>query len=772
MVVLVLSLAFGAIAAEVVLTPESALSLPIATPAPYEQSLQGLASNGAEYLAVWIDRRSTIPPLGITFSGSPLYVARLDTLGRPKRPFGAKLLDNVVTAALIGQPSGYILFWSDTDQVNWMRLNDDGEPVTAPARLTDGYVTGAVSNGRTVLITHGPFSGTQSASLFTVGGTQLSRTELGANAPVHPVLLADDRYGVVAELPVCNGSTPCVDDEILTIIPEGGATSSTLLRRLTGFTQSAAVVGGEHLLVAWLTDTTTPPRRTVSFQIFSVNGDPITSEKVIEETGVVGTLNAGFAPSAGWDGHEFLIAYPWPTVDLNGGEIRTVRVTKDGVVLDTPAQVLSIALGSAPRFATSFTGVLLGWNTALNGAPDIAVRPAASFDSTAVAFTNIIPQTAALQSQVQNATIGTNRLTVWREGQTDDSIRASSSVKGTLTIALSSNRDHLSPAVGASNAGYLVAWREQPSASGSGAISILAKRVAMDGNLVDNAPIVVAFDAGAAITAPFGHAVAVGSDGTNFLVAWTASQDRLRLVRVSATGAVLDSTPIELPPSGTPSSPQIVWNGSSYVVAWIADPSCKICLSPLGPPVSQIEVARIGADGTIVAAPKQVWNGGYGSAIGLAKGTDNLMLAWGVAADVVNENICINAMPLTNDGVPELGPQKISCAGRTGSTQYPDVDVAWDGGSFVIAWTEVGSSRAAAKAIRVTSSASPRDNTPFEIANTTESSFEAALAPLPDGVAIAYERIATEETYGSVSRAFERKLLRAKVPIRRRAVER
>jgi len=770
MALLVVSLAFSAAAADVVLTPESALSLPIPTPAPYEQNLQGLASTGAEYLAIWIDRRSTIPPLGFAFGGSPLYVGRLDTLGRMKKPFGTKLVNNVATAALVGLPTGYIVFWSETDQVNWMRLNDDGDPVTAPARLTDGYVTGAVTNGRTILITHGPFSQAQTASIFTVGGTQVSRTDLGSNIGLHPVVLDDERYGVVKEVPVCDGVSACVYDEILTVIPEGGTPSSTLLRRLTGFVKTAAVVGGDHLLVAWLTDSTTPPSRTLSFQIFNLNGDPITTEKFIEESGVVGTLNTGLAPSAGWDGHEFLIAYPWPTVDVNGGELRTVRITSNGTVLDTPPQVLSIALGSAPRFAYSFTGLLMAWNTSLTGAPDISVRPAASFDSTAVALTNIVPQSAALQSQVKTAAIGTNRLTVWREGQTDDSIRGSSSVKGTLTIALSSNREHLSPAVGASNGGYLVAWREQPPAGSSGsAITLLAKRVSMDGNLIDNAPIVVSFDAGA-ISAPTGHTVAVGSDGTNFLVAWTSSQDRLRLARVSATGAVLDATPIDLPPSGTPSSPRIVWSGSSYVVAWIADPSCKTCLAPPGPPVSQIEVARIGSDGKIIAPPKQIWNGGYGSAVGLAKGRDNLMLAWGVASDFAPGNRCINAMPLTNDGQPELGAQEISCTSSTTTAQYPDVDVAWDGGSYVIAWTDVGTSRAAAKAIRVTTSGSPRDNAPFEIANTTESSFEAALASLPDGVAIAYERIATEEAYGSVSRAFERKLLRADVPIKRRAV--
>ena len=108
MALLVVSLAFSAAAADVVLTPESALSLPIPTPAPYEQNLQGLASTGAEYLAIWIDRRSTIPPLGFAFGGSPLYVGRLDTLGRMKKPFGTKLVNNVATAALVGLPTGYI----------------------------------------------------------------------------------------------------------------------------------------------------------------------------------------------------------------------------------------------------------------------------------------------------------------------------------------------------------------------------------------------------------------------------------------------------------------------------------------------------------------------------------------------------------------------------------------------------------------------------------------------------------------------------------------
>ena len=75
-----------AAALNVSLTPETPLSVAIPAPAPFDQRLESVASEGSDFLAVWIDRRSTIPSQPSLQTAAPLYVARLNSIGRPTPP--------------------------------------------------------------------------------------------------------------------------------------------------------------------------------------------------------------------------------------------------------------------------------------------------------------------------------------------------------------------------------------------------------------------------------------------------------------------------------------------------------------------------------------------------------------------------------------------------------------------------------------------------------------------------------------------------------------
>ena len=768
LIVLALLLAAtSATAIDVTLAPEVPVSPPVVTAAPFEQRLAGLTNDGADFLAIWFDRRGSIPSVPNASTAAPLYVTKLDTSGKPAKPFGVKLVDAAVTAALVKTNAGFVVLWSNSDQVNWMVINNDGVPLTQPARLTDGYLTAATSNGSTLFVIHGPFGGEDPlASIFTLDGREVLRVHVTSPdtiQTIHPIVLSDNDYGIVADGLTCLGGSPCFNDESLTIINNASTVRSTRLRTLGGYTQSAVAVAGDRLLIAYMTDSTSGPTRTSSFQLFNLSGDALRPESIIDSTNAVGTLNAGFAPSVGWDGHQFIIAYQWPSPDQQSGEIRTVRVDTNGNIVDPQPVTLTPVLGRPPFFSLGTNGVLVAWDTPLNTSSDIAVRAGSSFSELATGFTRFIPQSAALQTQVQVATIGSNSLAVWREGDATGSIVAATPTKTPIVISPSFALDQERPEVAANSNSYLVAWREQPSVTSSqSALYIVAKRVSLDGTVLDRDPIVIATD-----TVPVFSGIdpiAVASDGTDFFVVWTSSNDRIHGARVRANGTVVDTTPIDLSVPGTPISPRIVYVPGAYLVVWSSDPSCKLCGAPPGPPISQIYAARVSTTGQVINSPRIIWTGGAVPRLGLGRGAGGTMLAWAVAQDVNAANVCVYTMPLTNDGSPDGSPHAIRCGATSG-----DVDVAWDGGTFVVAWTEFSAFDAVAKAIRVTSQGSAWDRDPFSIAATTPS-FEPSLAPLPDGVLIGYERVANEEIYGGVARAFTRKLLKADLPPRRRAV--
>jgi hypothetical protein len=766
----------SAFALDVALGPETPLSPPSVTPAPYEQHLSGVASNGRDFLAIWLDRRSTVAPMPYVYS-VPLYVSRVDRTGRSTNPFGLKLLEAAVSAALVSTSVGYMVLWSENGETDSMLLDDDGAPISASKRLTDGYLIGAASNGRTIFVIHGPFSNPQFASVFSADGTLLSRTSLDpANhypQSMRPIIMPNGDYGLIDQAWHCPGTVACDVTATLTTISESGSVTTKPLGPLSQWSQSAVAIGNGRLLLAWMNDNlTTNPARNVAFRMFDTAGNPLSAETTIDETNDIRFTSGDFAPSVGWDGHEFLVAWQWQFADEQSGEIRALRVTADGMVIDSAPMILSPTLGTPPWFASTGTSQLVAWDTLISTRSDVDVRSVSSFDSLSYAATQIIPESAALQTQVNLAPFGSNTLAVWREGDTNPSIVASF-VGGTPAIVSPAGAlDQQAPAAGASSNQCLIVWREQVFASQpQQSFRILGKRVASDGTPIDRNPIVIAEYAtpGVAIL-PAANSLAVASDGTDFFVVWPVPDDRLSGVRVSSAGVVLDQIPIDVsrPPNGTAGSPHIVWNGSEYVVVWTADPSCKTCLfSPLLP-FSQIFVAHVTADGKL-ADSKMIWQGGYGPRVAVARGSNGWMLAWD-SPDAVSNQDCVYTMPLREDGAPAGSSHAVTCTALWGwPPQFPDLDAAWDGVSFVVAWTELTSSATVARAIRVSVDGNPLDAAPFNVSLNASASFQPALASSSSGVVVAYARIAMEPQYGGVGRLFARSLPQLNLPSRRRA---
>lgn len=765
------------------LGPETPLSIPAVRSAPYEQHLAGIASNGWDFLALWLDRRSTVPANPDAYAPAPLYVSRVDRSSRLSTPFGLPLPANAVHAALVRTLAGYAVVWSEKEEVNSMFLDDDGAPIGVPKRISDGFLAGAASNGRTIFVIHGTFAQPQFASVFSIDGTLLSRVALdGADRypqAIRPVIMPNGDYGFLTHRWICPGTAGCSVMVTFITVSESGLVHAAPLELLSTWSQSAVAVGNGRLLLAWMTDNIVGPARKAGFRMFDLSGNPLTAEREIAATNQVQAISGAFAPSAGWDGENFLVAWQWPlAASERVGEIRALRVSSDGIVLDGSPEVLAPTLGMPPWFASNDSRQLVAWDTLLNfQSSDLALRSAARFDTLPDAATTSMPDSAALQTEVQMSRLGSSTLAVWREGDTDPSIVASLTGRASVVIAPAGILDLQAPATGASKDQYLVVWREQAPESNPQPLQtlrILGKRVAADGTVLDGEPIVIAQESALfGWGAPASNTLAVASDGTGFFVVWPAAENSLHGRRVSSAGIVIDSAPIDisLPLNGTAGSPRVVWSGQQYIVAWTADPSCKVCGRPPDPPHSQIYSARVSAAGTLIASRK-IWSGGYGSRVGLAQAADgSMLLAWGIADSLDAGAGCVYTMPLDRDGAPAGSAHTVSCtAPSIWPLQFPDLDIAWDGLNYAVAWTQVDSHAAFVRAMRISPSGALIDGEPFAVAPDDSISFQPALVTTPAGVLIAYDRIGTEPQYGSVARLFSRAVPRSTSPLRKRTL--
>jgi|GEM_PF-7103700 len=110
---------------------------------------------------------------------------------------------------------------------------------------------------------------------------------------------------------------------------------------------------------------------------------------------------------------------------------------------------------------------------------------------------------------------------------------------------------------------YLAAWT---SSTGT----LLARRIAAAGAMLDAAPIIVAVDPSGALDDPV-----VASNGTDFLIAWIKGDNLtgagVGAARIDASGNVLDNPPLDLLSLLTPYADiavNVASNGTDYYAAW------------------------------------------------------------------------------------------------------------------------------------------------------------------------------------------------------------
>lgn len=739
------------------------LAAPSLVPAPYGQTPLGLASNGTDYVAVWFDERSSLD-----FEQArthALFGSRLTNDGTPAAPAGRRLSTDVYNAKIAGSGAGYLLAYADATGLFTVPLDAEGVPAGAATTLgaPNSAPLALAANGSNFLLLHtlSGYAGAQ-ASILAPDGSLIRTTPLAEYIQGSPIwVLSDGSYQFVVFRFYCNGVTACIASVVLTTVMSGGAITEARLYDVSQASRIAAAYGNGRVLIASQSDT--QAGRFVEYRLFDSGGTLLHSAVQIASESLR-CVCAYSTPAVGWDGSEFLLVYQWPSADEQTSDLRAVRVTSDAVLLDFAAPILlDPAGGTPPLFATNGTTTAVVWGSDLRNF-DAVSRAVHSFDDLAGAAQHVVAQSAALERGVHLASGPGGVLAVWREGYPTPSIVASVVGRNPVTISPAGPLDLQTPAAARGRDAFLVVWREQrvDQSYRPSTFRILARRVAFDGLPIDASPFVVASETSPAFTA-VQPTISVASDGTDWLIVYPGDQLTVRGVRVSATGAVLDSAPIVLSQTGLhfgiPGSPHVLWSGSRYVVVWAEDSHNPSIVAPPGPPASFLYEARVTAAGELIDT-RQIWVGGFALDLALAAAPARLLLAW------AESGVSIDTMILGDDGTPVTTARAITTLPVSArQTVLTDVEAAWDGASFATAWTEKTGPEAHIRFEHADGNGLPIESSPLELAPELGTKYAPALATSPGGVTIAFQAIA--DTF--VARAFATTIDRAGVPPRRRA---
>lgn len=737
----------ASLSAAVTIGAERAVGTTGIAPAPFAQDAPSVASNGSEYVAVWLDPRAS---RSAALAQPKLYATRLNDRAQPVETFGHTIDGTILSPAKIASNGhGYVMAYIGANGVETRHLDDNGVPDLPPVGIGVDFENIAIgSNGSSYLIAHG-----NTLTIALTSGDPILRRVVAVSQSFvsRAVTNVGPTYYMAQSKSVCTGiGSNCTGEiDLYTLTDSGTLTAQTLATGVPQTGQIAIASGGGRVVVAYESDDATIGRAVDTWLIDSSNNSVLQHlQRVLPDR--VDCLCGTFTPAVGYDGIDFLVAWQQGQELGTASDIYAVRMRPDGTVRDVNPFIIASFSASTPQIAANHGGVALVWRDASRGTQDIVSRQVVSFGDLIPSplVSILVSATMPLQTQLQVATLSNGALAVWREREVHASIEASTPTCRT-TIAPFAAREVSAPSVASATDFALIAWREEID---TGSFRIMARRMGKDCTLLDFSPMVLANET-RAFTSDF-DTTAVAFNGSTFLVVWTAAGNTVHGARVDAAGKALDSQPInvsvhDVPPFfGLPESPRVVWDGTTWTVAWAAGPGCPGCAFP--PPVAgnptNLYAAQVNKDGVVVTRASQtiVNNAGVsGQRIGLASGGGHTVLVW------LGDSTCVNAAFLNGGNTVNAFP--LHCFNS--ALQAGDIDLTYTNGAFVATWTEpatVNSSTVMAafdgngRLITDVMTVSPAGIPAFGV----------AIAPTLTGVTVGYSRFDSDS--GNVARAFVR----------------
>lgn len=740
----VIASCFSAAAADVETTVERPLTPNVASaPAPADQTNPSVASNGRSFIAVWQDRRRGV---------ADVYCSRLDRDGKPLDPYGRRLATGAFSPVIASDGNQYLVAFQTATAVGIVRLDRDANVLgTSFVGGPDSTPRFLVSNGSTFLLVVTEQFGNQRATvlLLNAAGAVLSTLFTTGGDPVGAAV-RDGGY-VLVDYTWTHAPSLVTAHPLLHTITPAGATSTTALPELTGpsTVYPVAAFGPDSLLIAWGSSMTTVEP---AYLVASYAGNVIRQPTAL---GATDAAAGSVVPSALWDGREFLLS-----VQGTGARV-VVRIAPDGTVADATPAVLA-ARGGPPAFASAGGVQMLVWADARFSSMygDIVARAISGSDEL-FEFpdrANLVSWSGAAQTDVAIARTGSHEAAVWTSPDTTiagsvDGV-AFAIAKDTATTFVTS------PAIGAARDQFLVCWEERER---TGAARLLAERVAVDGRVVDAAPLLV-WESPFRPTF-FSDRPSIASDGSNFFITWAAGDAFLSMIEPSGvvqTHTVLAAAVLPSPWDRV-ESPQLAWRdghlflgyrlgrptfGDTYIV-----PPSAIS----GFPVDASRDAPV--PGALAFDPVA-----GGVEMRMAAGADGVTFVWSDSGR--DDGWPIAAAQTTFGGAPVTSPHRIAVRPLASCSLTPPV-IAWNGTEYVVAWTEMTTScaRGDVRVVRLNRFAQAIDAQPITIA-TDVLPYTPSVAASEEGVVVAFSR--ADDAIGGAPRAFEITVKRSAPSIPRR----
>jgi hypothetical protein len=408
------------------------------------------------------------------------------------------------------------------------------------------------------------------------------------------------------------------------------------------------------------------------------------SGSVLDTAGIpVAALpSAQFGASAGFDGSDFLVV--WLDERRHPGtvdpDVFAARVTGQGVVLDSAGFLVWESVPEQPNLSFNGTNYLLVWSDDLPGICAARLAPDGRLiDTTAIALT-----TRECRGEPWVACAGGNWLVTWQvRGFQGDIVATTVSPDGNVRridgMPLStSGADQTKTRAAFDGDNYLVVW-QQPAKDSlyEDWGDIWAARVTASGVLLDSNPIAVSARPNCYAQHPD-----VSFNGADFLVVWYDNRDSRAWgvfgARVSRSGVLLDTAGMRI--SNGPSDegyPVVAAGGPTWLVAWNDFRG--------GMFVEYIYAARVSADGVLLDTS------GIPVAIGEwcqfldAVGYDgaNYLVIW---EDNYTGPSDIRGRRVAPDGTI-LDSVAIAVTWVPGCSES-DAALAFDGSNYLVTWTD------------------------------------------------------------------------------------
>jgi MYXO-CTERM domain-containing protein len=418
-------------------SPEETLDAPTTGGAVGSQNLPQVASDGTDYLSVWIDNRAGRPAV---------YGARIKADGTVldptgiliARPGGAATTYYSLSVAVAWSGASYFVAWTvDSDDetipegVFGRRITPagsmvDDQPLTLATGSRDPQTVSIAANGAGGYLvawrTYVPAQG------YNVVGTRVDATGKPDAAPIAIAVTTEYEYDPAIDwdgtnwFVVWRSSTGGMYGA--RVSPAGTLVDATriTLAASAGSIPAVAFDGTDtHMVVWWIYRGSPTLYDVVGVRVGKdgTNRDPVTPLTLSA------TNSYEYYPSIVWDGTSFVLAWYTPTTPYN---IEAKRVTRDGVAVDANPFVVSNAANSRvrPRVATSASNTIAVWydnrDSAVSDYDIYAGRIAKATTQTALDPVAGIRVSASSNAQTAPALAwdGTNYFVVWLDTKNNE----------------------------------------------------------------------------------------------------------------------------------------------------------------------------------------------------------------------------------------------------------------------------------------------------------------------------------------------------------------